>query len=75
MPKNLGQSMPKPFVERFRKYLIHLTQVMQSRAVVSSIFPNPTDNGQIKEHIFLDLLNQHHRLIFYFFAVNQLRKN
>jgi hypothetical protein len=51
--------MPKPFVERFRNYLIYLTHVMRLAASVSSIFPNPSDNGQIKEHIFLDFLKQH----------------
>lgn len=51
--------MSKPFVERFRNYLIYLTQSMPLAASVASIFPNPTDNGQIKEHIFLDFLKQH----------------
>jgi hypothetical protein len=51
--------MPKPFVQRFRKYLIDITQVMRGEASVSSIFPNTTDNGQSKERIFLEVLKQH----------------
>ncbi|MBE9004435.1 hypothetical protein IQ259_05165 [Fortiea sp. LEGE XX443] len=51
--------MPKPFVERFRKYLIDITQVLRGEASVSSIFPNTTDNGQSKERIFLEVLKQH----------------
>ncbi|MBD2457162.1 hypothetical protein H6G80_24190 [Nostoc sp. FACHB-87] len=51
--------MSKPFVERFRQYLIDITQVMRGEASVSSIFPNTTDNGQSKERIFLEVLKHH----------------
>ncbi len=51
--------MAKPFIERFRKYLISLTQVIRGEALASSVFPNTTDTGQSKERAFLEILKLH----------------
>lgn len=52
-------SMPKPFFTRLNDYYSNVGSVLRGQGDAAAIFPNPTDIGQGREHLYLDFLSQH----------------
>ncbi len=51
--------MPKPFYNRLIDYYARIGKVLRQRGKASSIFPNTTDIGQMRELTYADFLRAH----------------
>jgi hypothetical protein len=51
--------MSTPFFERLKKYYSDIGKVLRGEADAASIFPNPTDVGISREHIYAEMLKLH----------------
>ena len=49
----------EPFYDRLKSYFTKVGAVLQGKADASSIFPNSTDKGAMRESIYIDVLRQH----------------